>query len=453
VDTDVNNRTSNGVSVSYGPAADPPWGQAPSLSPAGGRDHRYGATEDDDEPYGGAGGYGASTGPESYGATSAANSYGAVAPERGPLTQVTSIALNVVAAVQQGVNGFVDSLKERAQESEEQRTQSERERAFRDAVQYSPDRLSDFESLPVRKAMFDQAIDRRANSTNEGFEYVTGVTDDPMLKQMRTAASMSDEWDISVKSSGVMFERAGERIFDNGAAIIAQSGSAIEIQGMLDLAESKGWQSIQFSGDDDFKEQAMLAARERGLSVEIPEADLPIFEKVQAALNERAATQTLAKDTLESKPPSEINLPGRETFRQIDISDLPPYNRHGVDSASVALEEDPYRYLATHGNEADAKLDELPVFQPRPTDIVSNRFASEGTNLFAAQQTIEVVGRTKQGDIVGRDGAAFSVISRSAFDEIPKEGDTFVVSRGANGRDLAQPAAHEQEQSQNRLEI
>lgn len=63
---------------------------------------------------------------------------------------------------------------------------------------------------------------------------------------------------------GFVFKNSNGEVTDKGPIIVAKSGNSDEIDAILELASLKNWTSIEFSGPDDFKIAAMIAALKDG---------------------------------------------------------------------------------------------------------------------------------------------------------------------------------------------
>lgn len=65
----------------------------------------------------------------------------------------------------------------------------------------------------------------------------------------------------------ILFEREGGRLVDMGRAIVAENGQDAEVSAILELIRLKGWQSVRFTGNEDFMHRAMRAALKQAISV------------------------------------------------------------------------------------------------------------------------------------------------------------------------------------------
>ncbi len=92
-------------------------------------------------------------------------------------------------------------------------------------------------------------------------------------------------WRIERTQAGLAFENARGRFEDRGSEIVARAGNAMEIRGMLDLAEVKGWQELTVSGSEAFKREAMAAALDRGLTIRAEGRDAELLREVEALRN------------------------------------------------------------------------------------------------------------------------------------------------------------------------
>lgn len=76
----------------------------------------------------------------------------------------------------------------------------------------------------------------------------------------------------------------GGKIIDSGDSITASTGSGDEIKASIELAKTKGWKTIQFSGSASFVERAALAAMKNGF----PESSVSAKNQVHQAAIKRA---------------------------------------------------------------------------------------------------------------------------------------------------------------------
>ncbi|MGC8486427.1 MAG: LPD7 domain-containing protein, partial [Candidatus Baltobacteraceae bacterium] len=74
--------------------------------------------------------------------------------------------------------------------------------------------------------------------------------------------------------------------------IVARQGNEVEIRGMLDLAEVKGWEELTFTGSEAFKQQAMAAALDRGLRVRAEGRDAELLREAEALRNTNRSSIT-----------------------------------------------------------------------------------------------------------------------------------------------------------------
>ncbi len=88
-------------------------------------------------------------------------------------------------------------------------------------------------------------------------------------------------WRIERSSEGLVFENARGRFEDRGELVVAKNGNALEIRGMLDVAELKGWNELTISGSEPFKRAAMATAIERGFAVRAEGRDADILREIQ----------------------------------------------------------------------------------------------------------------------------------------------------------------------------
>jgi len=88
-------------------------------------------------------------------------------------------------------------------------------------------------------------------------------------------------WRIARFADGLRFENARGRFDDLGDIIVARDGNQLEIRGMLDVAELKGWRELAFTGSERFRQAAMAAAVERGFSIRAEGRDAEILRDIQ----------------------------------------------------------------------------------------------------------------------------------------------------------------------------
>ena len=99
-------------------------------------------------------------------------------------------------------------------------------------------------------------------------------------------------WRIERTQAGLAFENARGRFEDRGSEIVAQAGNTMEIRGMLDLAEVKGWQELTVSGSEAFKREAMAAALDRGLTIRAEGRDAELLRDAEALRNTNRSSIT-----------------------------------------------------------------------------------------------------------------------------------------------------------------
>jgi hypothetical protein len=88
-------------------------------------------------------------------------------------------------------------------------------------------------------------------------------------------------WRIERFADGLRFENARGRFEDLGDVIVTHDGNQLEIRGMLDVAELKGWRELVFTGSERFRQTAMAAAVERGFSIRAEGRDAEILRDIQ----------------------------------------------------------------------------------------------------------------------------------------------------------------------------
>lgn len=73
---------------------------------------------------------------------------------------------------------------------------------------------------------------------------------------------------FSVKGSTYHFKGQADRkaFEDHGPRLSTDHDTAFVVRGMLDVAESKGWNTLKLNGTDDFKREAWLQASQRGIA-------------------------------------------------------------------------------------------------------------------------------------------------------------------------------------------
>jgi len=84
--------------------------------------------------------------------------------------------------------------------------------------------------------------------------------------------------DVDASQGGIVFENNRGWLIDVGERVVAREGNDVELGAMLEIARVKGWESVEFTGDDGFKRRAMRAALRRGLSVHAEGDDRKILE-------------------------------------------------------------------------------------------------------------------------------------------------------------------------------
>jgi hypothetical protein len=89
-------------------------------------------------------------------------------------------------------------------------------------------------------------------------------------------------WRIDRVAEGLAFSNARGRFVDRGDAILADTGGAMEIRGMLDLVAAKGWgDDLTITGTDAFKRKAMELALERGFTIRAESRDAELLRSIE----------------------------------------------------------------------------------------------------------------------------------------------------------------------------
>jgi hypothetical protein len=103
-------------------------------------------------------------------------------------------------------------------------------------------------------------------------------------------------WRSSRGSAGeLIFENGNGRLVDVGERVLARDGNDVEIRGLLDVVRAKGWETVEFTGEDALKWRAMEAAIRRGISVHADGVDQRLLVDAEAGFAEERRLATPAK--------------------------------------------------------------------------------------------------------------------------------------------------------------
>ena len=119
---------------------------------------------------------------------------------------------------------------------------------------------------------------------------------------------------------GGLYLRLGKaEVIDQGPLILAKNGTG-DIPLMIDTAQAKGWESLEFTGDVRFQEQAAMAALRAGLKV----ADMNLARRAREAIAEQA------KPVIEPEyKPSSVVVPGIRYIVEETADHAPMRDKHG----------------------------------------------------------------------------------------------------------------------------
>ncbi|MBE7567506.1 MobQ family relaxase [Acidithiobacillus sp. HP-11] len=119
---------------------------------------------------------------------------------------------------------------------------------------------------------------------------------------------------------GGLYLRLGKaEVIDQGPLILAKNGTG-DIPLMIDTAQAKGWESLEFTGDARFQEQAAMAALRAGLKV----ADMNLARRAREAIAEQA------KPVIEPEyKPSSVVVPGIRYLVEETADHAPMRDKHG----------------------------------------------------------------------------------------------------------------------------
>lgn len=114
--------------------------------------------------------------------------------------------------------------------------------------------------------------------------------------QLRRYAKESEElaryWKDRKEPDGtIIYENKKGRVVDTGSRIEAGAGNDLEISAMIELAILKDWRSIVFTGTEEFKRRAMLAALSKGIGVIAGAGDAQLLAETHIEHRHRLATQ------------------------------------------------------------------------------------------------------------------------------------------------------------------
>lgn len=141
-------------------------------------------------------------------------------------------------------------------------------------------------------------------------------------------------WRISRGGAGeLVFENAGGLLVDVGERVVARDGNEVEIRGLLDVAQAKGWEAIEFTGDDDFKRRAMAAAVRREITVFAEGEDRRLFERVEGEFREaRRRSAKPAQTGIGNRYAGVIEaIDGDVVLQRIDDGELVAHDRTSFD--------------------------------------------------------------------------------------------------------------------------
>lgn len=105
------------------------------------------------------------------------------------------------------------------------------------------------------------------------------------------SSKLARYWRIERVADGLRFENARGRFEDQGDIIVARDGNQLEIRGMLDVAELKGWRELVLTGSERFRQTAMAAAIERGFTIRAEGRDAEILRDIQQHVHDGPARE------------------------------------------------------------------------------------------------------------------------------------------------------------------
>ena len=118
--------------------------------------------------------------------------------------------------------------------------------------------------------------------------------------------------------NGKVHHRSGkDHVVDEGGRIKGTTGSKHEVEAMFELARSKNWTGMAFSGSDEFKKQVMELALKNNCDVIASGKDLQLLNEVKKNLGkdplQKDALSIDASKTAERKPTEEAVSPQQDT--------------------------------------------------------------------------------------------------------------------------------------------
>lgn len=196
-------------------------------------------------------------------------------------------------------------------------------------------------------------------------------------------------------------DKAGREVIDADTVIKAEHSDGIQdIPLILELAKAKGWKSLEFTGSDEFKRAAAVAALDAGLAVadkelqQSAEQELDNRRRLDGIPNQQVQAQSTAFDDWVRTLPCEKGggmgfYLGRVEGGHLLLSR--DHNNGGwrpVVAQSRKLEQYPPgigRYVNTYGPQKQPKLDEAQKLKPEMLEKIP-RFATK-----------EIIQRAKAG--------------------------------------------------------
>nr|WP_256441973.1 LPD7 domain-containing protein [Acidithiobacillus ferriphilus] len=217
---------------------------------------------------------------------------------------------------------------------------------------------------------------------------------------------------------GGLYLRLGKaEVIDQGPLILAKNGTG-DIPLMIDTAQAKGWESLEFTGDVRFQEQAAMAALRAGLKV----ADMNLARRAREAIAEQA------KPVIEPEyKPSSVVVPGIRYIVEETADHAPMRDKHGeimlFDTEAQAFEV--RKILGFKYPIVPVSVEQEPT-KPAPVKV-SEKPSPDLTDLGARRQKLAEFAKALQTDAVTKIEDVRKAYLAAGYVVEPREGGAVFV--------------------------
>ncbi|MBU2857289.1 hypothetical protein HF289_10540, partial [Acidithiobacillus ferrooxidans] len=217
---------------------------------------------------------------------------------------------------------------------------------------------------------------------------------------------------------GGLYLRLGKaEVIDQGPLILAKNGTG-DIPLMIDTAQAKGWESLEFTGDARFQEQAAMAALRAGLKV----ADMNLARRAREAIAEQA------KPVIEPEyKPSSVVVPGIRYLVEETADHAPMRDKHGeimlFDTEAQAFEV--RKILGFKYPIVPVSVEQEPT-KPAPVKV-SEKPSPDLTDLEARRQKLVELAKVLSADAVTKIEDVRKAYLAAGYVVEPREGGAVFV--------------------------